>query len=1653
MTNVGVNLTLNTAQLLSEFNSTVDRMRTKALQAAQLPSVFLPRVNIPAPPPVSAQGFARQAGFQAGGLQRQISLAEHGPGATGAQFGATGRQIRGPLQNQVTDAVRAAGGSDADIALAKKDFETGRLSAAKVTRGKQTQAEIQEALNAESLKQFGVEKELTAATTANVAATKSTANRRLSNVQRQDRDLRQENETLRRGAGVDPRAAVPINAKALTEENNRLIGQAAANRKSTVASSQREALAAAKAANAQEAAAAAPRRRALSGSEREQSRLLARNQGLRETAGSRQFIGPRTAPALNAENEALVREASNLRKLNNAALRTQVGSTQTVSASVQAEVAVQRQINAAKRKNLELESTQQPQLIQARAQTVILQNQQNQQLRRAIQLEARRQGLSIGQRAQLTAQGGGRGGQSGFLAGGLASTLRFAIPAAALFGTIGAVGKLIENGKELELVFNRIDAQFNQLGANAEFGDQFDNEALANFKEGIIDISRETGVSAAVVGDLAESFVGLFVDQGPETGLQLTALAVQLAVITDLEPAEAFNDLGAALRAFVDEGDDVVQIATEISDTVIAVRNATGIAGDELTDFVSRVAALGVEAGGSIQQLTALGAAIQQASGVGGAALAEQFGRILSGFSSGVGVEIFELSKSIGGLDISAADVNGGQAIPVLLALISQYEDLNDAQRTQIRTQLAGRREGATLTALLNNSATALRVLNDELVQGGEAQTEFNRRQQTLSQQMKLLGTTFQELGITLFEAGLSDLLISFVNALDALVTIADATVIPVLEVLADLLGQLPDGFGAAALGATGLALALRGTGVVAAGGLIGQETAVAGTATLSQRVAAGQTARGPDPSGLAFAGRLRDPQGGRLGGRNTLSSTGRIGGSRIAQVGSVVAAALAVGKLFEVLGDLSVQVEQDSTALRAKLASATEETILLALETGSSITEDRGFLERFANNVGIETGDPQAIAQEAFANFASRQGQQLIADIGAASDEALEIFFDQAQGAGLTGLERTINAPGANRGFAADAGLLGQDATTSFNAFDFSPVEVDISNLTQDNLDLLTEGLTGSLGLEAQRIATTFFASIGEIPDALAEETDPVVRRALAEAAQLLAETEDAAVFDLDLIRAQFDTGQIGLPQLVEGLRRQLATTKEIAFAGEGNSEELAKALKLQQEIQDIASDSLTAQFESFERTLSFGTDQEAISPEAQIGRLETLITDLRAVGDEAGAAEAADEIFTLQQEILNTLGDEAGSSQEAIAIANQGLAANPIALSADIRGELENQQSAFTQFLDAWLGAGIDLTDAMKDDLTEKIIETGNTQVALAQILADRASDLQAEVLQAATRGRIVTDQVAELAEIRSRQLDGIQSTDIPGLAFNRRIGDAAAAKARAEAQAKEAENLAKAISDARFDLLQALFGGDPVRSAQIAQDQAAAQFRLASDEAERIKAQAAIVRADRSLEEAIRDITDAQVELALAFADYAGNAIEATEISLESARDRLSNVQKDFEGGQAGQADVLRAEADVVRAEAAARDEQLNSQLGDFQFLFDMEQITKTQFISYLQSLKQIPDLTTEQIRDIDRQIKQLRDDVQQDLQFNLPTNFRLPTLFEARRVDQGTGGGAGFQDNRQVSVTMVINNGMSQQAAADFLFDAIGGGPTTTTNRRF
>ena len=86
------------------------------------------------------------------------------------------------------------------------------------------------------------------------------------------------------------------------------------------------------------------------------------------------------------------------------------------------------------------------------------------------------------------------------------------------------------------------------------------------------------------------------------------------------------------------------------------------------------------------------------------------------------------------------------------------------------------------------------------------------------------------------------------------------------------------------------------------------------------------------------------------------------------------------------------------------------------------------------------------------------------------------------------------------------------------------------------------------------------------------------------------------------------------------------------------------------------------------------------------------------------------------------------------------------------------------------------------------------------------------------------------------------------------------AEANKAAAEAAAQDAAQAAKDLLSARFELLKALARGDDIKVARIALRQAKSEARLASTRAERIRAQAGIVNAEKDLRETVlRERTD--------------------------------------------------------------------------------------------------------------------------------------------------------------------------------------------------
>jgi glutamate formiminotransferase len=70
----------------------------------------------------------------------------------------------------------------------------------------------------------------------------------------------------------------------------------------------------------------------------------------------------------------------------------------------------------------------------------------------------------------------------------------------------------------------------------------------------------------------------------------------------------------------------------------------------------------------------------------------------------------------------------------------------------------------------------------------------------------------------------------------------------------------------------------------------------------------------------------------------------------------------------------------------------------------------------------------------------------------------------------------------------------------------------------------------------------------------------------------------------------------------------------------------------------------------------------------------------------------------------------------------------------------------------------------------------------------------------------------------------------------------------------------------------------------------------------------------------------------------------------------------------------------------------------------------------------------------------------------MQFNLPGNIRLPTLYEARRLNQSTAAGVGYMDNRNIALTFNVNGAQDPALVATQIMNALdasaGGGQLYT-----
>lgn len=1196
--------------------------------------------------------------------------------------------------------------------------------------------------------------------------------------------------------------------------------------------------------------------------------------------------------------------------------------------------------------------------------------------------------------------GGQSGGLGGFFGQGAATTLKYAVPSAILFGAAAGITSSVKAATELEKTMNQIEAQFIATDKAAEF---------PGFKQSILEIARDSGLAAEAVAEIGFQLQGAFGDSeaiGGRTGTNLVQdqleASAEISRVTGLTQKEIVDSLTAASFAFDASFRD-------IGDVTLQLQDRFGVLAKEIIPFLGDIAPVAQAAGFSLEEFATIAALTQQKSGRSGTALAEAYGRVLPALSEAK-EELYQLAQSNDSLNNPEflQAVASGDAAPVFLGLSEAFSSMSKDSQDFVINLLGGRREASAILAAFEDGDLLMQEINATSRDNNVLAARYAKLQETLSQQVAKLAEEFRQFGIDLYEAGLGDALKTLVSSFSFLLDVLGG-IVTLFSDFNGLLGGIP-GKLLAILAVIKLIQVTMGSGF---GEKIGRIPANISAAAQN----------GPTLGGLAGglrtgAGSLRS-QGLRGPGR-ALGSQGAIGGSGVGQLLAVAGAAYAVSQVQEsrvrVQGDLDAARQQIVEKLSQQSRADVERFIADRDSFGDQVRED-GLVATItpwltgASN--LRTAGVDASQQ--------RDAPRILA--------ALRAF-------------ENLDTPG----FEKDQALL-EEVVTNFST---DPTN---DQFYSDAVEYLTAA--AKVSREARNAINGRLGQSQAVSDAQ-EEAD----RAAASAVLGLEEASQ----DLEAVLTDFEAGRDSSVDVEKAYEKAIGVYTD-AISGVGLAPDPKTVALLQETI--IARNKFVSEqiLGANELAQTLGEATGGGGPEAQLAGLQAALQNPKFT-DAAARRQTALDIVALNQELLDSQVEAADSAGEALAILRNGIAVDPETRVTLILEQLRGNQSAL-EFVEGFNGAAkktVGFLQESSDAIAALMVLTGQSYNEAVAALIDQAirdklillsyssltTDARAVILDALSSLYEQKDALKDMPNVDVNPVDRVTGSASDIADQQAQAWDDAAAYAQEQQdRLEEWRQAARDIEDAQADLFKAGIENDPVALARFEQSEADRALRNATSEAERLSAQAQRIRADRGLQEAIQDVFASQADLLNAMFEYGGNTVQAARLGLKTAKDRLAYLQ----ASGAGDAAINRAKGDVISAQGGLRDARLDRKLQDYAFLYDMDKINKQQYIAYLMQLKEIPDLTTQQLRDLDRQIKSLRDELGADFQFNLPTTLGLPTLYEVRRTNQTPGGGGSYQDMRNYNIVLYVNNGMDQAAAEQFLSEAMGTNRVSTGTRRY
>jgi len=340
--------------------------------------------------------------------------------------------------------------------------------------------------------------------------------------------------------------------------------------------------------------------------------------------------------------------------------------------------------------------------------------------------------------------------------------------------------------------------------------------------------------------------------------------------------------------------------------------------------------------------------------------------------------------------------------------------------------------------------------------------------------------------------------------------------------------------------------------------------------------------------------------------------------------------------------------------------------------------------------------------------------------------------------------------------------------------------------------------------------------------------------------------------------------------------------------------------------------------------------------------------------------------------------------------------------------------------------------------------LAETQAAQAKYAQDQAQLAQDTRVANLQ---KQRSLAAARQDSVAVAQRDVDIAQQE----LAFARTQGPLATAQAESNLTDKQA-----ALVQAKNQVLQSRLSyqaevdrGDPVLAAQDAVQAAQAALAVTTrGTGAWYDASRQLLEAQRSLAEEQQKQADAQYDYAIAVAQARGDIIQADQTTLDKLRSDLAAAQ-----ARGDVTEVQNIQRDLVSQAAKQRDDQLAEFQRNLQFQHDMGYISDQQEIADIQAYLQAhQDLTEQQKQQLLLQIHQIQAQAGQNAGFDIPTNIRLPTLYEVRRLSQSEQAGYGYNDNRTIQVQYNVYSAQDHAQALADLESVMADSPRTGVDPR-